>query len=167
VSRLPATWAECSIGDAVAPIQLVDPRKSPEVVFTYVDIGAIDNKSQEIVDPKRIAGAKAPSRARRQIKAGDTLFSTVRTYLRNIALVPLSLNDCVTSTGICVLRPLPGINPTYLFNWVRSNAFIDAMSHAMDGTMYPAVRDSDVLGGNLPLAPTAEQDRIVAKTIAL
>jgi len=56
---------------------------------------------------------KAPSRARKIIKSGDIVFATTRPYLKNIAVVPLVLDNQICSTGFCVLRPntnLPQVN---------------------------------------------------------
>lgn len=159
----PERWAEASIGDVTAPIQIIDPTKSPDSEFRYIDIGAIDNSRQVIEGVKVFLGKDAPSRARRVVQSGDVLFSTVRTYLKNIALVPDSLDGCLTSTGIAVLRPSEAIDGKYLFRWVCADPFVSAMSKAQDGTMYPAVTDKDVYCGSIAVPPLAEQRRIVAK----
>lgn len=156
-------WKQVRIRDVVIPFKTVDPTKRPNVKFTYIDIGAIDNRSQTINEPKQILGKDAPSRARRQIKAGDVLFSTVRTYLKNIAVVPNDLDGAVTSTGISVLRPSDEIESRFLFNWVRSPEFLTKIGTAMDGTMYPAVTDTDVLDEFIPLPPRSVQRSVVAK----
>lgn len=162
-NNLPISWTIAEIRAVVEKYQTIDPKKFPENSFTYVDIGSIDNRTQVITEPKTFLGKDAPSRARRIIKYEDTLFSTVRTYLKNIALVPKELDGCLTSTGICILRPSDQVNPLYLFNWVRSDQFVKSMSVVMDGTMYPAVNDSDVYSGKIPLPPLEEQKEIVRR----
>lgn len=160
---LPKGWAKLTIGEVVEPIETDDPTRRPDQFFRYVDIGSIDNSRFMIAGPKEIAGHDAPSRARRKIKAGDVLFSTVRPYLKNIAQVPEHLDDEFTSTGICVLRSTDAILPGYLFRRVISQDFIDEMTHASDGTMYPAIADRDVFGAAIALPPLSEQRRIVTK----
>lgn len=163
MTELPTGWEVTKIGEIVLLFDTVDPRRKPDETFVYVDIGSIDNQIQEIINPKILMGKDAPSRARRQIKEGDTLFSTVRTYLKNVALVPPTLDNCVTSTGIAILRPSCAIDPKFLFNFARSPEFLTRIGTAMDGTMYPAVTDQDVLDQEFLLPPLAEQRRIVAK----
>lgn len=158
----PAGWKLPRIRDVVLPFENVDPSREPTTAFTYVDISAIDNQTQTIREPKQLVGKEAPSRARRRIKAGDTLFSTVRPYLRNIALVPKEFDGAVTSTGIAVLRPNKDVDSRYLFNWTRTPEFLNRIGGAMDGTMYPAVTDRDVLAQRIPLPPIEEQRCIVS-----
>ena len=167
MSALPNGWFEAAISDVTKPFGLTDPTKTPEKIFKYVDIGSIDNNSQTIGNFKVIKGSEAPSRARRVIHTDDTLFSTVRTYLKNIALVPEELDGQLTSTGIAVLRPNEALDPKYLFMWASSDKFVDEVSVAQDGTMYPAVSDRDVANAVIRVPPLAEQQRIVAKIDSL
>ncbi|WP_278373436.1 restriction endonuclease subunit S [Sphingobium xenophagum] len=167
MSDLPHGWAETTIGDVTEPFVSIDPTKEPNVEFRYLDIGSIDKSTQTIGEPKTFLGRDAPSRARRVIHEGDVLFSTVRTYLKNIAAVPEELDGALTSTGIAVLRASVAIDQRYLFNWVCSDEFVGKMSGAQDGTLYPAVTDKDVSGARVPLPPLPEQRRIVAKVDGL
>lgn len=167
MSGLPEGWIETSIGDVTEPFDSIDPRRSPETWIDYIDISSIDNATQRIADPKRILGSEAPSRARRLVETDDILFSTVRTYLKNIARVPPELDGALTSTGIALLRPSEALDSSYLFHWVCSAAYLEGISKAQDGTMYPAVSDRDVSTSAIVLPPLAEQRRIVAKLDAL
>lgn len=83
--------------------------------------------------------------------------------MKNVARVPAELDGQLTSTGICVLRANAAADPAYLFRWACSIDFINEISQAQDGTLYPAVRDEDVLAGPIPLPPLPEQRRIVRK----
>lgn len=163
MNDLPRGWGRVSIRDVVDEYETIDPRRTPEEKYLYVDIGAIDNTTQKIASHKVFLGGDAPSRARRIIKTNDVLFSTVRTYLRNVAQVPPELDGQLTSTGICVLRANAATDANFLFRWTCSKDFITEVSQAQDGTLYPAVRDEDVLSGPIPLPPLPEQRRIVQK----
>ncbi|MBE9229683.1 restriction endonuclease subunit S [Phormidium sp. LEGE 05292] len=165
--ELPEGWNIVSIRDITLPYTTLQPNKEPEKLFKYIDISSIDNTKQTITEPKIFLGKDAPSRARRLVKKGDILFSTVRTYLKNIACVPPELDGVLTSTGIAVLRAAPGIYNKFLFYFVTSDEFIREISGVMDGTLYPAVTDSDVASAQIILPPLNEQKRIVAKIEAL
>ena len=138
-----------------------NPSKRPEECFTYVDVAAVDNATKAIMGERSVIGAEAPSRARKLIRAGDILVSTVRPNLNAVALVPDKLDRQVASTGFCVLRAKAKVLPEYIFFFVRSRAFVDGLSALVAGAMYPAVSDSQVLDQELPLPSIAEQRRIV------
>lgn len=161
--ELPKGWAEATLADVVIPYQSIDPTKTPGTIFNYIDIGSIDNKTLSVVDYKTFPGCDAPSRARRVVRSGDTLFSTVRTYLRNIALTRSEHHGFLTSTGIAVLRPADDIHPKYVFYAVSQNSFIEKISQKQDGTMYPAINEGDLGLQGILLPPAAEQTRIVGK----
>ena len=167
MSGLPKGWEELSINDVILPFKSIDPMKEFLREFRYIDIGSIDNLYQAITEPKSFKGKDAPSRARRLVQEGDVLFSTVRTYLKNIAMVPAELNGALTSTGIAVLRPSKRIESKYLFHWVTSDAFVSEISKSQDGTMYPAVSDRDVSSARIVVPPLSEQRQIVAKLSSL
>ncbi len=162
MSDLPIGWAIATVDDVTLPIAVVDPRATPNDTFTYVDIGSIDNRSNRIADPKSLLGRDPPSRARQLLRVGDTVFSTVRTYLRNIGFADSSLSNAIGSTGFAVLRPAHGIHPRFLYYYALTNTFVGSLSAQMRGTSYPAVVDSQVRTMTIPVPPTTEQARIVA-----
>ncbi len=158
----PPGWATTSLGNVCLAVLKVSPSAEPDNSFRYIDISSIDNRQHSIVSPQTLAGRDAPSRARQSVRVGDVLFSTVRTYLENIALVPPDLDGSVASTGFCVLRPAHGIDPKFIFYGVLRLDFLNALAPQQRGSSYPAVRDADVKAMPFPVAPTAEQRRIVA-----
>jgi len=151
-----------TIEDLMLPVSKVDPRNQLDFEFDYIYIGGVDGNRGEILETQRLTGSQAPSRARQLVRAGDTVLSTVRTYMRKTALVPSHLDGQVASTGFSVLRPAAGVEPMFLYHAVRRQQFVDTLSSLQTGSSYPAVRDKDVRSMPVPLAPTAEQERIVA-----
>ena len=141
----------------------VKPQETPDKSFTYLDIASIDNSRWRVVSPKVYAGKDAPSRARQEVRKGNILFSTVRTYLKNVAMVPPEYDGQVASTGFCVLYPADELDCKYVFYFVSNDEFISKLNPLQRGTSYPAVRDSDVLSQELRLPPLPEQRRIVAE----
>jgi len=160
LTQLPPGWASALLGDICEPVSKHNPSERPNDVIRYLDIGGIEN--QQIGEIKEVAGHEAPSRARQLVHAGDTLLSTVRTYLRKTAFVPPELDGATASTGFCVLRPGLGIEPRFIFYRVIDPTFVAALSGLQTGSSYPAVRDSDVFSREIALPPSSEQRRIVA-----
>ena len=157
-----AGWARTSLGSICLPVRKTDPRSSPDLEFEYIDIGGISPGSGRIQATKSLRGAEAPSRARQVVHAGDIVLSTVRTYQRKTAIVPAQLHGAVASTGFSVLRPVPGVDSRFLLYQLLSHEFVSQLNPQQTGTSYPAVRDRDVRAMGILIAPTAEQERIVA-----
>jgi type I restriction enzyme S subunit len=155
---IPRGWARASLRAALLPTTTVDPRKFPSDEFFYVDIQAIDNLRQRIVKPKLLGTANAPSRARNLLSPGDVLFSLVRPYLKNIAIVPAELNASVASTAFYVCRPGSGMDSRYLLNFLRTQSFIASITTY--GNSPPAARDEEFEHLPILIAPSAEQIRI-------
>jgi type I restriction enzyme, S subunit len=160
---LPQGWAWAHLGEISSPVTQAIPSALFDNRFTYLDISSIDNQSNKLTDAKQLTTPEAPSRARQLVSTGDTLFSTVRTYLKNIAYVDERFDGQIASTGFCVLRPNDGIEGRYIFHYVLTREFIDRISALQRGVSYPAVRDGDVRAQPIPVAPTNEQRRIVDK----
>ena len=137
-----------------------NPNSNPDKEFYYIDISSIDNNLKEIVTPKLILGKNAPSRARQVIQTDDILVSTIRPNLNAVALVPPSLNNQICSTGFCVLRPTKSIYAQYLFSFVQSSEFVQALSDLVKGALYPAVTDDQVLSQQISIPNILEQERI-------
>lgn len=139
-----------------------NPTVKPDDPFTYVDVSAIDNEQKVITGARQLLGAEAPSRARKLLRSHDVLVSTVRPNLNAVAVVPPELDGQVGSTGFCVLRAVQDkALPAFLFYFVRSRRFVDALSGLVAGALYPAVTDSQVLAQEVPLPSLSEQQRIV------
>ena len=149
------------ISDVTVRAKQRDPRRQPTMRFRYVDVSSVSNSSFRIVETIEMEGSAAPSRARKEIRAGDVLFATVRPTLKRVALVPPELHGQIASTGFIVLRADPEkLNPRYLYSRLLTDAFIKRMGELERGASYPAVRDTDVLNEVVPVPPLAEQRKI-------
>ncbi len=159
-------WIEVKLGDVCTKAEKVK-RKEVDLSasFIYLDISGINNKTNQIVDHKIYTWTDAPSRAQQIVKYGDTLFSTVRTYLKNIAQVTKEKYDNqICSSGFTVIRGKENIlNAKFVFYLSIYEGFLQPLNELQTGTSYPAVRDSDVFSQVIPLAPLPEQIAIAKK----
>ena len=158
---IPRGWTVSPLGDVVEPSGTRNPKREGDGSFQYVDVDALDNTRQVITNPKTLAKADAPSRARMLIKDGDVLFCLVRPYLKNIAIVPLELDGEVASTAYSVLRPRSGLDSQFLFYQLQQESFIHAIPTY--GNSPPSARDDEFLQMPVRFSPPLEQHRIVAK----
>lgn len=158
---LPAGWEVVQLGEVTLTTETRDPRKKPDKRFRYIDVASVSNETYRVVSPQSLIGCDAPSRARKVVWAGDTIFATVRPYLRNIAQVPSYLDNEICSTGFCIIRAnSKRLNPDFLFNVAISNRFVEHIVAQQRGSSYPAVSDKVVFETPIPLPPLDEQRRI-------
>lgn len=134
----------------------------PDYKFDYLDIGCVGTGIL-VGKPSRIRFGDAPSRARRILRRGDTIISTVRTYLRAVYFVGEEVNDLVASTGFAVLTPRPGVEPEFLGITLQSDPFINCVTANSIGIAYPAIAETRLGTFHVALPPTLEeQSAIVA-----
>ena len=97
---------------------------------------------------------------------GDILYSTVRPYLHNMCIVDKTFSKTpIASTGFAVLCPFSGIYNAYLFYYLMSPEF-DAYANDTEnskGVAYPAINDDRLYRALIPIPPSVEQQRIVAR----
>lgn len=156
------SWLQAIIGDVCLPTTQRDPSRTNGGTFRYVDIAGIDRELKTISRAEAIPCLDAPSRARKEVKTGDVIISTVRPNLNAIAQVPEELDGEIASTGFAVLRAnLKLVDSRYLFYRAQHPEFIDYLVTNATGASYPAVSDGIVRRAPLPLPPPSEQKRIV------
>ena len=126
----------------------------------YVEISDVQ-AGQGIKGSTTYAFADAPSRARRRLRDGDVLVSTVRTYLRAIAQVHQPSENLIASTGFAVLRPRTA-HSGFLGYAIQSEATINEIIARSVGVSYPAINASDLVRIPVPLPTLAEQITIAA-----
>jgi type I restriction enzyme S subunit len=131
----------------------------PEFELRYVDIGNVDS-AEGMIGAEQFTFDTAPSRARRIVRDGDTIVSTVRTYLRAIAPIRNPPENLIVSTGFAVIRPRM-IDPHFLSYALRESSFVETIVACSVGVSYPAVNASEV--GTIPIPlPESDEQRSIA-----
>ncbi len=131
----------------------------PTFEMSYVDISSVD-AVRGIVAVEPMVFEEAPSRARRIVRDGDTIVSTVRTYLRAIAPIRNPQPGTIVSTGFAVIRPRRVV-PAFMSYALMELGFVDAIVARSVGVSYPAVNASEI--GTLPIPlPDDNEQRAIA-----
>lgn len=140
--------------------QVLPESTDPDYDFEYLDIGSVGTGflTQK---PVRLRFGSAPSRARRVVHYGDTLVSTVRTYLKANYFADGDANGLVCSTGFAVLSPQGSTVPKFVSYLARSSYFADRMTADSVGIAYPAIAESRLGSLHVPVPPPREQAAIV------
>lgn len=139
----------------------METKKPIGETFRYIDIDSVDNKRQIVSEPKILNVKDAPSRASRALHSGDTIFSMVRPYLKNIAFIDDSISDSIASTGFYICTPSKSVNPRYNYYMMISPYVIEGLNSFMKGDNSPSIRKDDLESFPYPIPPLPEQQRIV------
>jgi type I restriction enzyme S subunit len=157
---LPAGWEWVRIRQVTSD----RGQATPDNDFTYIDVTAINKEVGRVANAKVLSASDAPSRARKLVRTGDVLYSCVRPYLLNIAVIESDIVPSpIASTAFAVLNGFGLVLSKYLWIVLRSPFMVECVESKMRGQAYPAINDSDFALLPVPLPPLAEQHRIVAK----
>ena len=136
-------------------------KEDSDELIDYIDISSVDNETKRVTGYQTIAFGEAPSRARKAVKRGSVLVSTVRPNLNAVAMLEDDTpNITVASTGFCILDCKENVNNRFIFNFCKSKAFIDDMVSQATGASYPAVSDKIVRSALVPNYSYEEQCQI-------
>ena len=161
VGEIPSHWKVLRLKHWVRINESVlSETTDPDSEFRYMEIGAV-NRGELIETPQKTRFSAAPSRARRRVKAGDTIVSTVRTYLKAVWHAEDPGDDLVCSTGFAVLTPQRGTNPKFVNYLVQSEPFTDRVTAESVGTAYPAISENKLGSFEVCVPPSEEQAAIV------
>ena len=158
--RLPVGWSSKRLKYlATYNDEVLSENTDEDQEIDYVEISGV-SLSRGIEELERITFGQAPSRARRKLRRGDILISTVRTYLRAITRVDKASPDLIASTGFCVVRPKNNVDSGFL-GWVaQSEPFVSEVVACSVGVSYPAINASALVTIEMPIPPLDTQRQI-------
>ena len=132
--------------------------------FIYIDISSVENGTGKVDFSNKIKGTDAPSRAKRAVKKGDILFSTVRPNLKAYGYVEREDCDCcVASTGFAVISAKNMVLSKYVYYMLYSEPIQTQLAAMMGKGAYPSVNQKDVSQIQIPLPPLSTQEDFVAE----
>jgi type I restriction enzyme, S subunit len=132
--------------------------------ISYIDISTVGFGELKR-SPVRYKFGEAPSRARRIVHYGDTIISTVRTYLKSMCFIDENIRDCIVSTGFAVLTPNEQVYPKLLNYVLSSNYFVDSVSKNSIGVSYPAISESKLISLKIALPKDINEQREILNYI--
>lgn len=139
-------------------------QKIPDKPFIYLDVTSIDKEAGLVSSPKELNPDESPSRARKIVACGDVIYSCVRPYLLNVAVIENDYDpEPIASTAFAVLNGYGLVVPRFIWIVLRSPFMVKQVKENQRGLSYPAINDKDFSLLPFPLPPLAEQHRIVAK----
>jgi type I restriction enzyme S subunit len=163
---IPEGWEVVKLGD-IADINVSNTQKGKEPAeINYVDIASVSIGHIDKVET--IAFVDAPGRARRIVKHGDIIWSTVRPNRRSYSIILDPPMNMIVSTGFAVITA----NKTpysYLYYALTTDDFVGYLTNHATGSAYPAVNSGDFQNALVLQPPSTLLDifhNIIAKLLA-
>jgi len=142
-------------------LQSVAAKFIPELdkTYRYVELADIDISLGVVNGCAEVLGKEAPSRARRLLKAGDVIVSSVQGSLDKAALVRKEYAGAVASTGFFQFRSRE-ILPEVLLVLSKSIVLQSQFEQRCAGTILTAVPKESIKDILIPIPPEKVQQKI-------
>lgn len=134
---LPVGWRHAAIEEVCAINSWTLGKNDELAMLEYVEISEVSRGN--IANIATYARGEEPSRARRRLRHGDTVLSTVRPDRGSYFLALNPPENRIASTGFAVLTPTK-VPWSFLHAALTQPEVSDHLGHMADGGAYPAVR---------------------------
>lgn len=135
------------------------PLAKPSDTFRYVELADINSSIGIIDNFTEVTGKEAPSRAKRVLKTGDVIISSVEGSLEKAALVDREQEGYLASTGFFQLRS-EKIFPEVLLVLAKSFVMQMQLQRQAAGTILSAVPKEAINSFLIPFLPGEIQQKI-------
>ena len=138
-----------------------DPGKHPDASFRYVELADIGASTGIICSASEIKSEEAPSRARRALRQGDVVVSSVEGSLEKVALVDREYEGALASTGFFQFRTRT-IYPEVFLVLSKSIVLQAQLKRECAGTILTAVPNESLKRILVPILPVEIQEKITS-----
>ena len=164
-NNIPEGWIEVSVSDIPSTNDESISKDYNHLRIEYLDTGSITKNNIEgfqLFDLK-----DAPSRAKRLIKNGDIIYSTVRPNQEHYGYITNPKANWVVSTGFCVIRTKSKSYSKFLYHMLTQNKVRDYI-HILgeqSASAYPSIKPTDIenLRFNIPIE--FKEQKAIAKVL--
>lgn len=143
-------------------LEIQDKNYTPkqEKQYHYIELANIGSNGN-ISTPTQDFGKNLPTRARRIVKEGDVIISSIEGSLSSCALITKEFDSCLVSTGFYVLRS-KHINGETLLVLFKSEFFQDYLKKFPSGTILSAISKEELQNILIPKIDSTIQAQIAA-----
>ena len=157
---VPEEWAIRTLSDlASIDNKSLKNNTDPDYRFRYIDIASVKTAKVDI-PTEYVSFGESPSRARKCVRKGDVLMSTVRPNLKGFAYFDVQGDDFVVSTGFAVLTANKMSDSNFLYQSILSDNVTRQIESLVAGSNYPAISSANVRSLEVLAPPLPEQQKI-------
>ena len=154
-------WKIFKLGNLVEINALSITSNFPYQEIDYIDTSSVTNNRFEGL--QKLTLSEAPSRAKRIVRDGDTILSTVRPIQRHYGFIRHAQPNTIASTGFAVLTPR-NIHPEFLFYYLSQDSvtyYLNGIAETTTST-FPAFRPSTLEELEIEIPEDIESQRRIA-----
>ncbi|MGX2983380.1 restriction endonuclease subunit S [Helicobacter sp. 23-1045] len=129
--------------------------------YRYIELANIGNNGN-ISEPLEDLGENLPTRARRKVKTGDFIMSSIEGSLASCAIITPEFDNCLVSTGFYVLDSVK-LNSETLLVLFKCAFFQEYLRKFSSGTILTAISKDELQNILIPKIATATQEQIASK----
>jgi type I restriction enzyme S subunit len=157
-------WPVARLGNCIVTNEETVSSKDAWAYINYLDTGNITENHIDEIQHLVVGKDKVPTRARRKVRKGDIVYSTVRPNQRHYGLLNDIPENLLASTGFVVIRGKEGVAHTDFVYWLLAQDHIVEYLQAIaehSTSAYPSIRPSDIKAIEFRL-PSFEEQRCIA-----
>jgi type I restriction enzyme S subunit/type I restriction enzyme M protein len=136
--------------------------QKPEKKFRYIELSNISSEIGVVEGGEIITSFSAPSRAKRKLKKGDVIISSVAGSSDKVALIDDEHKGSIASTGFFQFRPKNDINSESLLVLAKSVVIQSQLEKETSGTILSAVPIKSLKNIIIPLISQKAQKKIAS-----
>lgn len=134
---------------------------SEKMEYKYIELSNIGTRG-DIDNVDTIVGLDLPSRARRKVKTGQVIVSSIEGSLNSCAIITQEYHNALCSTGFFVIES-DNINSETLLVLFKSPPMQSLMKKRCSGTILTAISKDEFLHLPLPTIKLETQNKIAVK----
>lgn len=147
---IPKTWGTKLLKD-IATINQASSNLREFEWINYTDISSVGTHTVE--PPTKLKVSEAPSRARRILKYGDTVISSVRPNRKSFFFFRNQWSNPIASTGFAVVSPKDPTDAEYIYAVLTSDSAVKTYEAICEGGAYPAFNSNRLNEVRIPWPP--------------
>jgi len=132
-----------------------------EVKYRYIELSNVDNNT-EISNVEEITGSELPTRARRLVKKGQVIVSSIEGSLNSCTIIDEEFDGAICSNGFFVIDS-DYINSECLLIILKSKIMQSLLKQQCTGTILTCINKEDFKKIEIPILDEKLQNNIASK----
>ena len=162
VNNIPEGWVETTLRELAHTNQNCIDRNYNFKEISYLDTGSI---TEGVIDSYQVMNySESPSRAKRLVKDGDIVYSSVRPNLKHYGFIRNPHNNLVVSTGFVVISSKVNHSSKFLYYWLTQDSntnYLHQLAEQSTST-YPSIKPTDLENLKIALPINISEQKSIA-----